>query len=154
MFFCLASTKFFTTIFPLTHGNVIATGYSPLVLSATIYNPPFDSYFSCNWIVGTNSQVYNNFYYNSFSHRCEIRSSSGSQYSLTCLQTNYSLTSNLTFRYPLHRGILSVEIRCYASARYYKRYSVSFPNITVTGKQHLKYYLAENLWLQNLLNDC
>ena len=123
--------------YPFIPEKVIATGFSPLVVSATTYNPPFDSYFDCRWFIGSNYQINNYFFSTRYTSSCKVYVDWNFRYhySLTCSRTNDSFQSNLTFSQPLSRGVLNVWVRCFNSDQK-NRYSHAYlPAITVSGNQ-------------------
>ena len=112
---------------PSSLGTILATGYSPLTVTATIEDYPFE----CRWEYGPNFQNSIIFFHH-FIIGCESQTSN-TQADITCVREDNKITSNLTLLQPLSKGTLNIRVNC-------EGFREALPTITVQGNtEHYKF---------------
>ena len=112
---------------PSSLGNILATGYFPLTVTATIEDYPIE----CQWEYGPNFRNSIIFFEEVFIG-CEPPTSN-TQVNITCVREGNEVTSNLTLVQPLSKGTLNIRVNC-------DGFREALPTITVRGNtEHYKF---------------
>ena len=119
------------TTIPSSLGSVLATGYWPLTVTVTVFNPLRDKLL-CYWSVVPN--ILSQFTIGS-ARSCNVFSNTALA-DITCINAGNLIKSNLTFKYPLRNGMLIIGFGCYSSRNFsiLENYIARLRSYYVTGK--------------------
>ena len=119
----LGTTPYYIEIdtVPSSLGNSLASGYSPLTVTATIEPYPLQ----CRWEYGGNFETNIKFYDAGYHISCRPQPNN-THVQITCGREKSKVTSTLTFTQPLNKGVLNIRVNCYGSRE-------ALPTIGVQG---------------------
>jgi len=131
---------------PFVLGNVFATGFHPMTVTATIRDKRF---LFCQWKFGTNFENIIEFYLD-FGY-CDPFSDTD-EVTVECLYEGGGLTiTNITFTQPLVRGDLNIRIDCN-----HGHFGETLPTISIQGtsKYNCERSVAESVKAPFLWRPC